>query len=303
VGDEPCEVELMSSMRGASAVLSPRPDRPGRVEDLAEKAPIITGQRVRRQRRLRRRVARGVRRALRAAALLAAGAAVIAGGALTAQWLMSSERFLVTEVEVRGASRLSQDAIVAASGLVPGVNLFRLDARAAVAGVEGLPEVRRADLVRHFPDRVVLHVEERRPFTLVHTGRLHWVDEQGVSAGAEPRAVALPVPVISGLSPDQLATAGRAPSERVVSGLGLTRLLLRSGGPLLSQISEIDVSRAEGPVLWTVDGIEVRLGREDWEARLPRLASVLAQVASSGDAVSSIDLRFRGLVVLKPAVR
>jgi cell division septal protein FtsQ len=293
----------MSAVRGASAVLSPRPARPARVGDRAEKGPIITGQRVRRQRRIRRRVVRGVRRALRLAGLLAVGATVVAGGALTAQWLLSSEHFVVTEVEVRGASRLSQDAIVAASGLAAGMNLFRLDARAAVAGVEALPEVRRAELVRHFPDRVVLHVEERRPFTLVHTGRLHWVDEQGVPAGAEPRAVAVPVPVISGLSQDDLAMAGRAPSERVVSGLALIRLLLRSGGPLLSQISEIDMSRSEGPVLLTVDGIEVRLGREDWETRVPRLQSVLAQVASSGDAVSSIDLRFRDLVVLKPAVR
>jgi cell division protein FtsQ len=289
--------------RGASAVLSPRPARSPRVEDLAEKAPIITGQRVRRHARIRRRVVRGFRRALWVAGAIAVAGLVVAGGALTAHWLLSAERFLLTEVEVRGASRLSQGAIVAASGLAPGVNLFRLDARAAVAGVEALPEVRRAELVRHFPDRVVLHVEERRPFTLVHAGRLHWVDEGGLPAGAEPRAVAVPVPVISGLSPDELATAGRAPSERVVNGLALIRLLLRSGGPLVSQISEIDVSRPEGPVLFTVDGVEVRLGREEWETRLPRLQGVLAQVAVSGDAVSSIDLRFRDLVVLKPAVR
>ena len=38
------------------------------------------------------------------------------------------------------------------------------------------------------------------------------------------------------------------------------------------QISEIDVSRPEGPVLYTLDGVEVRLGKEDWEARLGRLA-------------------------------
>jgi cell division protein FtsQ len=288
--------------RGAATVLSPRPDRPARV-DLAEKAPIITGQRVRRHWRIRRRLARGVRRALRLAGVAAALGTIAAGGALTTRWLMSSPRFAVAEIEVRGASRLSRDAIVAAAGLAPGVNLFRLDARAAMRGVEALPEVRRAEVVRHFPNRVVVHVEERRPFTLVHAGRLHWVDEQGRPAGAEPRAVAVPVPVISGLSADELASAAGAPSERVSNGLALLRLLLRSGSPLTAQISEIDVSRPEGPVLFTVEGVEVRLGREDWETRLPRLQGVLAQVASSGEAVSSIDLRFRDLVVLKPAVR
>ena len=34
-----------------------------------------------------------------------------------------------------------------------------------------------------FPNRVTIAVEERRPFTLVHAGRLHWIDEQGVTSG------------------------------------------------------------------------------------------------------------------------
>ena len=44
------------------------------------------------------------------------------------------------------------------------------------------------------------------------------------------------------------------------------------------------MSRREGPVLYTIDGVEVRLGSEDWEERLARLAGVLAQVATLGRA-------------------
>ncbi|MBI5628157.1 MAG: cell division protein FtsQ [Candidatus Rokubacteria bacterium] len=56
-------------------------------------------------------------------------------------------------------------------------------------------------------------------------------------------------------------------------------------------------------MLYTVDGIEVRIGTEEWEARIGRLLGVLAQVAASGQAVSAIDLRFRDQVVLRPVVR
>jgi cell division protein FtsQ len=273
------------------------------MEDLAEKAPLITGQRVRRQVRLQRRVKRSVQRALRVATTTFLLVTLAVAGSMGLGWLLTSPRFAVTQIEVSGHSRLSRDTVIAASGLMPGENLFGLDARRAAAAIEALPEVRRAEVVRHFPDRVVVHVDERRPFTLVHAGHLHWVDEHGVPAGVESRAVAIPVPVISGLSPDELAAASRWPSERVTAGLALIRLLLRSGGHLVAQISEVDVSRPEGPVLFTVDGVEVRLGRDDWENRLLRLGAVLAQVASSGEPVSSIDLRFRDLVVLKPAVR
>ena len=71
--------------------------------------------------------------------------------------------------------------------------------------MEGLPPCGAPRWSARFPDRVTVVVEERRPFTLVHAGRLHWIDEQGVSLGAEPRAVVPQAPVISGLSPDDLA--------------------------------------------------------------------------------------------------
>jgi cell division septal protein FtsQ len=56
-------------------------------------------------------------------------------------------------------------------------------------------------------------------------------------------------------------------------------------------------------VLYTVDGVEVRLGKEDWQARLGRLRGVLAQLAASGQSVMFVDLRFRDQVVFKTAAR
>ena len=249
---------------------------------------------------------------------------VVLGGALASggRWLLTAPRFVVERVEVAGQSRLSADQVVAASGLSPGQNLFQLDARRAVAGVEALPMVRRAELVRVFPNRVTLLVEERQPFVLVHAGGLHrpaggfdwpaggfyWVDEQGVPLGPETRAVALDAPLVSaaGVSAagaDDVAAAGRTPSERVAAGVALIRTLMRAQSPLLREISEVDVSRPEGPVLYMLDGVEVRLGREDWDDRLGRLGGVLAQLRDSGQRATSIDLRFRDQVVLRTSAR
>jgi cell division protein FtsQ len=275
---------------GRLSVLSPR-RLEHQLEDWGERRSLVGHQRVDRRRRV-------ARRARRLAPVALSGA-----GALGARWLLTSPRFAVAEVEVRGASRLAAEEIIAASGIRRGVNLWRLDPGVAVAGVETLSAVRRAEVIRAFPNRVTVVVEERRPFTLVHAGRLHWIDENGRPIAREAQAVAPSLPVISGLSPEEIASATRAPSERLLTGVQLIRTLLRAGSPLVGQISEVDVSRSDGPVLYTVDGIEVRLGSEEWDARIPRLAGVLAQVASSGQSVSAIDLRFRDQVVLKPAVR
>ena len=287
-------------MRAHTSVISPRAGRGG-LADLAERGPAMERQRVSRT-RLARRVTRRVRWVTTRVVPIAIVLAVLAAGGAAGLWLLTSPRFTVTEVAVTGASRLRPEDVVAASGIGPGTNLFRLDRATVVARLEALPLIRRADMVRRFPNQVTLAVEERRPFTLAHAGRLHWIDEQGVNLGPETRAVAPRAPVITGLGPTDLAADG-GPSPRVAAGISLLRVLLRSETTLLQQISEIDVSRPEGPVLYTVDGIEVRLGADDWEGRLARLQGVLAQVRSGGEAVGAIDLRFRDQVVLKTVTR
>jgi cell division protein FtsQ len=281
------------------SALSPRAAA-GAFEDLASRGRLIGRQRVDRS-RLRRRVARRARVIAGRAGLVALAVAALGASGLLAGWLLSSARFAIASVEVSGQSRLSREEIETVAAIEPGSNIFTLDTREVVARLEALPLVRHAAVIRSLPNRVAIAVEERRPFTLVHAGRLHWIDEQGIDLGPEARAVALGAPVISGLGPEDLVPD--APSGRAAAGLNLLRLLLRSGEGLLNSVSEIDMSRAEGPVLYTLDGVEVRIGKEDWEARLGRLLGVLAQLKASGETVTGIDLRFRDQVVLQTPVK
>jgi cell division septal protein FtsQ len=262
--------------------------------DLGQSASSVAGQRVGRGRRRRpaRRI-RWLRVLANTAAVMATAAAIVGAG----YWVLTTERFGVVAVEVRGASRVPPQRILEASGIVHGQNLWRIDPERVRARLEEMPEIRRADVVRELPNRVAIVVEERRPFTLVHAARLHWLDEDGRVLGAESRAVSTEVPVISGLSEEELVTMRTSPGPRARQAIALIRALLRTGSTLASEISEIDMSRAEGPVLYTVDGVEVRLGSEEWDERLARLEGVLAQVATQD--VHGVDLRFRDQVVLR----
>ena len=120
-----------------------------------------------------------------------ATAVITAGGGAGLHWLLTTPRFAVASVEVRGISRVAPDQILAAAAIQRGTNIFKLDTLGVTGRVESLPEVRRADVVRELPNRVVISVEERRPFTLVHGGRLHWMDEEGRLLGASGYEVEL----------------------------------------------------------------------------------------------------------------
>lgn len=275
-------------------VLSPRVAGHA-ISDVGDRPALIAKQRVTRPPAQR---ARRLRRRLRVVAIGLAAAAALVGGALTGHFALTSPRFAVAGIDVRGASRVSPAAIVQAAGIAPGENFFLVDGLEIVRRLEAFPEIRRADVIRSWPNRVTILVEERRPFTLVHAGRLHWIDEEGVPVGVARQAVEPTAPVISGLAPEELAVMRERPSPRARTAIALIRMLLRNGSPLAAQISEIDVSRADGPVLYTVDGVEVRIGTENWESRLARLEGVLGQIATAPEPVTAIDLRFRDQVVL-----
>jgi cell division septal protein FtsQ len=277
---------LVSSRGGAAAL-----------PDVGERTAFIAGQKVGRARR-RRRGRRGSKVAL-GAGLVALGVAVLGLSAVTGHWLVTAPRFAVTDIEVEGVSRVTPERVRGVAAIEAGTNLWRIDPAAVVARVETLPEVRRAEVIRRLPNRLSILVEERRPFTLVHGSRLHWVDEGGQVLGESRGAMAPPAPVVSGLSEGELASMGGEPAPRVREALALIRVLLRNGSALASEISEIDMSRSDGPVLYTLDGVEVRLGTDEWEERLGRLERVLTQVGRDREGVRAIDLRFRDQVVLR----
>jgi cell division protein FtsQ len=227
--------------------------------------------------------------------LLAVAAGLVAAGG----WLLTSPRFAVHRVDVRGTQHLTAERVLAAAQVPTGRSLFLLDPRAIARGVEALPEVERAEVIRELPNRVTLVVEERRPFTLVHAGRLHWIDESGHVLGRESQAVTPPAPVISGLSEAELLSMKATPQGKARDAIRLIRALLRSGSVLAGEISEIDVSGPDGPVLYMVGGIEVRLGPDEWEERLARLEAVLAQKTAHDGSIRMVDLRFRDQVVLQ----
>jgi cell division protein FtsQ len=273
-------------------LISPR-GRASSLSDLGERSPLVAGQRVDRVRR--RRAGRSRRwRSLPPLLLLVLAPAVLG---LAVHWILTAPHFAVAAVEVQGASRVPADDVRTAAGIVPGSNLWRLDTRGVLARVEAMPEIRHARVIRALPNRVTIVVEERRPFTLVHGGRLHWMDEEGRVLGEASQVVAPPLPVVSGLSDEELASMRSRPAPRARVAIDIIRTLLRTGSGLVSQISEIDMSGRDGPVLYTVDGVEIRLGGEAWEERLARLEAVLAQVATQD--VTTVDLRFRDQVVLQ----
>jgi cell division protein FtsQ len=219
---------------------------------------------------------------------------------VAADWVQRTPLLATRSVEIAGARRLDEGVVRAAAGIEPGTNLFAVDLAAVEARVTDLPGVRRAHVARHLPGRVTVLVEEREPYALVNAGGLHWVDAEGHLVTSDARPGSTGLPILTGIGAP--APGPAAPSESMRAGLALLHVLERTSGRLAARVSEVDLGRSHGPVLYLVDGIEVRLGAEAWGDRLARLDGVLAELDARDERVASIDLRFRDQVVLTPRI-
>jgi cell division protein FtsQ len=218
---------------------------------------------------------------------------------VAADWIQRTPLLATRSVEIAGARRLDEGVVRAAVGIEPGTNLLVIDVAATEARVASLPGIRRAHVARHLPGRLTVLVEEREPYALVNAGGLHWVDAEGYLVTADARPGSTGLPILTGID---APTPGTVPSESLRSGLTLLHVLQRTSGRLSTRVSEVDLGHPNGPVLYLVDGIEVRLGPDAWGDRLARLDGVLAELDGRGEPMASIDLRFRDQVVLTPRI-
>src|SRR2546427_4782927 len=116
-----------------SGLSSPR-SRASILADLGERSAFVDGQRVGRPRRRRPSRRPRLRRLVGVIVAVAViPAAVVAGG----HWLLTTPRFAVTSVEVRGASRTSPEQILAVAALPRGTDIFPLH----TAGATRRPDI------------------------------------------------------------------------------------------------------------------------------------------------------------------
>lgn len=171
--------------------------------------------------------------------------------------LLQSPLFLISEVQVRGNSMLTAGEITRVSGVATGVNIFKADLEAAAERVGTLPLVKDVDIGRKYPGTVVIKVRERTPVALVMVnGNFAELDAGGYYL-RQGKVSATGLPVITGVP---VGPAG--PGQRV-EGQGLDAALavveeLPAG--LREILSEVHVAGDGRMTLYTLDGVECRLG-------------------------------------------
>lgn len=228
------------------------------------------------------------------------------------QWMMIGREFAVADVIIIGSRLIHRDEVLAISGLTKGVNIFKTNLPEAVRQLKRDPRVQDAFLRRQFPNRIVVHLVEKRPIAIINLDRLY-----GIDANADliplPASERLPnLPIITGFrlaGPGATAVDGARVRQEAARTPAVRRALdiieaIRAVSPgLLDEISEVHVEDPDDPILYTVQGgVEVRIGVGRYREKLMRLTLMFQRLKQDGITTASIDLRFDKLAIIRPLV-
>jgi cell division septal protein FtsQ len=238
------------------------------------------------------------------AVILAVGAVAAAGfGGYTLATSAAVFRLQALDaIEVVGAARASPEAIRERFEGDLGRALLSLPLEERRASIAEIPWVESAAVQRVLPHTVRVYVRERTPVAFVRLGASLWlVDAHGVLLPT-PEGASYSFPVLTGV-PENLTTEERR--DRVALFLEFVAELDRDARDYSAQLSEIDLRDPENlsASVGEADGVVwLFFGRGRYQEKFETFLRYRPEWQDSAEPVRGVDLRYRGQIVLNPAV-
>lgn len=214
--------------------------------------------------------------------------------------MLRSSLFDIARVEYEGQARMPYEELTRLSGLEQGVNIFSVDLASTCRKIGTSPWVGEVTMRRMLPSRIRVEIDERIPAAVVKANDdLFLTARDGVILGYATEADRVSLPRISGIAIRQ----GRAEADtgiKVAAAMELTDFLKGRSFPGPDDDMEV---RVDDPfnVILMLNGVEIRLGRGDYDEKFKKLAEVESDIRRRQIELSYVDLRFSDKVVIKPA--
>ena len=224
-----------------------------------------------------------------------------------AKLLYENPRFAIAQIVVENDGVLTSEQVKRQVGVRVGENLLSVDLDRARRNLELLPIVRSVSVRREFPNRLVVHVEERmamarlQPQTLPGglDGSVFLVDREGYvvkpfkladGAVVQPRRQVSGLPLLTGVKLGDVCVGRRVESEQVYQALQLLDKLAQSAVCSVVDVGQIDLSKTRLLTVTTRQKSVIKFDPQDLQQQLRRLAVILSWAQQRRKTVQMVDL-------------
>jgi cell division septal protein FtsQ len=201
--------------------------------------------------------------------------------------------FSVREIKVTSGERIGGSEIVAMAGLSHGMNLWRVDTQKIEREISRHPWVKRAQVRREFPHRVVIQVEERSAKGILFLGKFYYIDEDGNVFQEMKEGEKTDLPLLSGFDRQELRY--HSTPEKIQAALRLSDEMAHRQLP----VSEMRFAKGSLVLYLASYPVVLHMGWGDWEQKLANLDRILAEWKGKETRLASLNLSFHNQVVLR----
>ncbi|HHV72715.1 MAG TPA: FtsQ-type POTRA domain-containing protein [Clostridia bacterium] len=218
--------------------------------------------------------------------------------AITVFAFLQSDYFSVAEIRISGNKLIQTEQLLVESQIVKGMNIFRVNLEKTSRILNENPRIKQVNLSRILPNIISIEVEERTPIALIPQGdEFLELDGEGVVLAKGEEVSSYNLPIITGL----LVKEGTNFKIEDSDLIQLLEAFSNLSPEELKEISEVNISSKEGLLLYTIDGMQVRLGRpENLTGKVRFFLSILSEIRAKNIRPGYyIDVSERGYSVIK----
>ncbi|MBD3379890.1 MAG: hypothetical protein GF408_05450 [Candidatus Omnitrophica bacterium] len=182
--------------------------------------------------------------------------------------------------------------------LYTGSNIFNVDLKRAKRIIgNDYPHLRGVEVRRSLPDRIAVDIISRKPAAVIDSNGGVVIDREAVvlAIGETPEGLL----TVKGINffisiPSRGERVENSSLEKALDLIDGLKLKMRESSR--SRIDHIDISDSNN-ILLVVDGVEVKMGTDDFPGKIDKLNQILADPAVNFRDISYIDLRFSEAVI------
>jgi len=232
--------------------------------------------------------------------MLVCAIALLIGAAFGMYMLSISDSFQIEHIEVRGNQRLSTEDILALSDIRHGQGTFDLDLELIGQRLEENDWILKARVERLLPRGIRVSIVEHTPCCIVNLDYLYYVDTQGKVFKVLHHGDSLDYPMVSGFTRAGLESENTPGAEWLKRVVGVVDELGERTHFNIDEVAQIHVDFERGIELFTLEhGVTLRLGRDQFSAKLDLLERMYPQLKKKLDTLEYIDLNVPGKLIVK----
>ncbi len=212
--------------------------------------------------------------------------------------------FKAKNIEITGTDKLVEEDILKQASLYPGINILSVNLSTSRKRLLAHPEIEDADIIRTYPDGLLIRIKEHRPLAIVDLGRKFLMNENGKIYREWRKTDNYALPVVEGLKFSDFTGNSTTEGKAYDAVMNVLQIGKDPDSVLPNAlIRKICVDREMGITLYAGDQTrEIKLGYGSFPDKYKRLKKVTMYLKNRHQVTDfqSIDLMNADRIVVSP---